>query len=188
MRDPLNATNPVVFFDMQIGNKDAGRIHFELFHEDCPKTCENFRQFCNGEHLKEEQGIEGTEYTRVWYKGATIHKVVHNSHIEGGDIFRGDGSGSYSIYDGLPFEDENFGDDEYKHDQPGLLSMANAGPNSNGCQFLITCKKLPELDGKNVVFGRIMDGMQVVRKIENTPVDKDGRPTMEIRIWTCGQL
>jgi len=188
MRDPLNITNPVVFFDVQIGNKDVGRIHFELFVDDCPKTCENFRQFCNGEHLKETKGIEGPEYARVWYKGATFHKVVHNSYLEGGDIFKGDGSGSYSIYDGQVFDDENMGDDEIKHDRPGLLCMANKGPNKNGCQFMITCNKMPELDGSNVVFGRVMDGIQVVRKIEKVPVDKDNRPTAEVRIWCCGQL
>lgn len=103
--------------------------------------------------------------------------------VQGGDFLRGDGSGSVSIY-GDRFEDENF---SLKHTAPGLLSMANSGPSTNGCQFFITCAPCDFLDGKHVVFGRVIEGMQVVRMIENVPAPQ-GQPRLEITITECGQM
>ncbi|KAK1400968.1 Peptidyl-prolyl cis-trans isomerase [Heracleum sosnowskyi] len=145
----------------------------ELFADIAPKTAENFRQFCTGEHRK--AGLP------VGYKNCQFHRVIKEFMIQAGDFPKGDGSGCVSIY-GSKFDDENF---IAKHTGPGLLSMANSGPNANGCQFFITCAKCDWLDNKHVVFGRVLgDGLLVVRKIENVataPVDM----LTEIRIPDC---
>ncbi|XP_051509787.1 peptidyl-prolyl cis-trans isomerase H isoform X5 [Myxocyprinus asiaticus] len=119
--------------------REVGRMKIELFADIVPKTAENFRQFCTGEF-----------------------KVIKDFMIQGGDFVNGDGTGICSIYRG-PFADENF---RMKHSGPGLLSMANSGPGTNGCQFFITCTKCDWLDGKHVVFGKVVDGLLVMRKIE----------------------
>uniref|UniRef100_A0A8C5YJF4 Peptidyl-prolyl cis-trans isomerase n=1 Tax=Microcebus murinus TaxID=30608 RepID=A0A8C5YJF4_MICMU len=149
--------NPVVFFDI------------ELFADVVPKTAENFRQFCTGEFRKD--GVP------IGYKGSTFHRVIKDFMIQGGDFVNGDGTGVASIYRG-PFADENF---KLRHSAPGLLSIANSGPSTNGCQFFITCSKCDWLDGKQVVFGKIIDGLLVMRKIENVPMAWH-------RIWTCSSL
>ena len=105
--------------------------------------------------------------------------------IQGGDFLNSDGTGSTSIYNNTSFPDENF---TIKHEQPGLLSMANSGPNSNGCQFFITCAATPFLDGKHVVFGKVVDGMDVVRKVEITRTGKDDQPVHEVRVAQCGEM
>lgn len=168
--------NPIVFFDITIGGQNAGRIKMELFADKVPKTAENFRQFCTGEYRR--QGVP------QGYKGCTFHRVIKDFMIQGGDFVNGDGTGAISIY-GDRFEDENF---DLKHTGPGLLSMANSGPNSNGCQFFITTAKASWLDGKHVVFGRVIDGMLTVRKIENVPVGTDSRPKIPVIISECGEL
>lgn len=197
--------NAVVFFDVALGDgenaAELGRIKLELFVNDvsheipskndacgshshtlcfsqCPKTCENFRQLTTGEHLVNEQP--------VGYKDTTFHRVIKGFMIQGGDFIKHDGTGSFSIY-GTKFKDENF---IHKHDQPGVLSMANSGkPNDNGCQFFITCAKADWLDGKHVVFGKVLDAesMLTVRKIEAAPVDGN-KPRVPIRIVQCGEL
>ncbi|KAM3824299.1 peptidyl-prolyl cis-trans isomerase H isoform 2-T3 [Vipera latastei] len=149
-----NPNNPVVFFDVTIGGQEVGRMKVELFADVVPKTAENFRQFCTGEFRKD--GVP------IGYKGSTFHRVIKDFMIQGGDFVNGDGTGVASIYRG-PFADENF---KLKHSAPGLLSMANSGPSTNGCQFFITCSKCDWLDGKHVVFGKIIDGLLVMRKIE----------------------
>nr|XP_060614676.1 peptidyl-prolyl cis-trans isomerase H [Anolis sagrei ordinatus] len=149
-----NPNNPVVFFDVTIGGQEVGRMKVELFADVVPKTAENFRQFCTGEFRKD--GVP------IGYKGSTFHRVIKDFMIQGGDFVNGDGTGVASIYRG-PFADENF---KLKHSAPGLLSMANSGPSTNGCQFFITCSKCDWLDGKHVVFGKIVDGLLVMRKIE----------------------
>ncbi|CAI5463387.1 unnamed protein product [Closterium sp. Yama58-4] len=151
-----NPRNPVVFFDVTIGGIAAGRIKMELFADIAPRTAENFRQLCTGEMRKNNipQG----------YKGSVFHRVIKDFMIQGGDFLKGDGTGCISIY-GSKFDDEPF---IAKHTGPGLLSAANSGPNTNGCQFFLTCAKCDWLDNKHVVFGRVLgDSLLVVRKIEN---------------------
>ncbi|KAI5063250.1 hypothetical protein GOP47_0021797 [Adiantum capillus-veneris] len=136
-----NAKNPVVFFDITIGGVPAGRIKMELFADIAPRTAENFRQLCTGEFRKAN--------IPVGYKGCSFHRVIKDFMVQGGDFVKGDGTGCISIY-GTRFDDENF---QAKHTGPGLLSMANSGPNTNGCQFFLTCAKCDWLDNKHVVFG-----------------------------------
>ncbi|EPQ53031.1 hypothetical protein GLOTRDRAFT_100792 [Gloeophyllum trabeum ATCC 11539] len=167
---------PVVFMDINIGETPAGRLKMELFSDIVPKTAENFRQLCTGEYRinARPQG----------YKGAVFHRVVPNFMVQGGDFIKGDGTGSFSIY-GDKFPDENFIE---KHSGPGLLSMANSGPNTNGCQFFITTAKCPFLDGKHVVFGRVLDGMLTLRKIEAVPTGPNNRPKLAVKIVECGEM
>ncbi|KAK8812358.1 hypothetical protein WA158_007592 [Blastocystis sp. Blastoise] len=170
--------NPVCFLDIAIAGNPIGRIKLELFKNICPKTVENFRQFCVGEHKR--SGMP------VGYKGSRIHRILKEYIIQGGDFVRNDGTGKMSIY-GETFADENF---ELKHDQPGLLAMANSGPNTNGCQFYITCNANPTLDGKYVVFGKVLDteSMKIVRMIENVSVNTDETPKVSVAITECGEL
>lgn len=174
---PPNPKNPIVFFDVTIGSIPAGRIKMELFADIAPKTAENFRQFCTGEYRK--AGVP------VGYKGCQFHRVIKDFMIQAGDFLKGDGSGCVSIY-GSKFEDENF---SAKHTGPGLLSLANSGPNTNGCQFFITCAKCDWLDNKHVVFGRVLgEGLLVVRKIENVATGPNNRPKLACVISECGEM
>ena len=168
--------NPVVFFDITIGSTPVGRIVFELFAHVTPKTAENFRQFCTGEVKKDS--------VPIGYKNSTFHRVIKDFMVQGGDFVNGDGTGAYSIYGGK-FTDENF---TLKHDVAGLLSMANSGRDSNGCQFFITCSKCDFLDGKHVVFGRVLDGLLVMRKIENVPVGLNNKPKLPVTISQSGEM
>ncbi|KAL1903605.1 Peptidyl-prolyl cis-trans isomerase H [Sporothrix stenoceras] len=173
--------NPICFFDITIGGEPLGRIKMELFKDVVPNTAENFRQFCTGEDKDDHGKPRG-------YKGSRFHRVIPNFMIQGGDFLNHNGSGSTCIYGRKhQFEDENF---DLKHDQPGLLSMANAGPDTNGSQFFITTVKTPFLDNKHVVFGRVTDGMDVVRKIEAVRTGQRGRdmPDLDVVIAECGQM
>jgi len=158
--------NPRVFFDITIGGKPAGRITFELSADTVPKTAENFRALCTG-----EKGV-GKSGKPLHYKGSRFHRIIQQFMCQGGDFTRGDGTGGESIY-GEKFADENF---EHKHTTPGLLSMANAGRNTNGSQFFITTVSTPHLDGKHVVFGKVVDGMKVVAAMEAAGVRARARP------------
>ncbi len=171
------ATNPRVFFDITIGNQPAGRIVMELRADVAPQTTENFRALCTG-----EKGV-GTAGKPLHFKGSAFHRIIPDFMCQGGDFTRGNGTGGESIY-GRSFPDENF---QLKHTEPGLLSMANAGPNTNGSQFFLTTVATPWLDGKHVVFGRVIEGMDVVRQMEQVG-SASGRTSQPVVIADCGQL
>ena len=170
-------SRPRVFFDVTIGGQPAGRIVFELYSDIVPKTAENFRCLCTGE---KGQGKSGKP---LHYKGCKFHRVIPDFMIQGGDFTAGNGTGGESIY-GSKFQDENF---KEKHTGPGLLSMANAGPNTNGSQFFITTVPCPWLDGKHVVFGKVVEGMDVVKALEKCG-SRDGKTSKVCAIADCGQL
>jgi len=166
-----------VFLDVSIGNVAIGRIEIELFTDKTPRTAENFRCLCTG-----EKG-EGKSRVPLHYKGSKFHRVIPGFMLQGGDFVKGNGTGGESIY-GKTFEDENF---IMKHTGPGILSMANAGANTNRSQFFITTVATPWLNNKHVVFGRVTGGLDIVTKIE-TVGSPDGTPKKQVIITDCGQL
>nr|XP_011444704.2 peptidyl-prolyl cis-trans isomerase D isoform X1 [Crassostrea gigas] len=173
-----NPENPRVFFDVQIGGENVGRIVFELFKDKLPKTAENFRALCTG-----EKGIGKSTGCPLHFKKCPFHRIIKDFMVQGGDFSNKNGTGGESIY-GEKFEDEGF---PYTHDKPGLLSMANAGPNTNGSQFFILCKPAHHLDGKHVVFGKVLKGMGVVRELENVEKEEE-KPKLKCMISDCGEL
>lgn len=169
--------NPVVFFDITIGGSPKGRIEIELRKDVVPRTAENFRCLCTG-----EKGI-GRSGKLLHFKGSSFHRVIPGFMCQGGDFTRGDGTGGESIY-GEKFADENF---QLKHTGPGVLSMANSGPNTNGSQFFLCTAETTWLDSKHVVFGKVVSGMDVVGAIEQVGSD-GGRCRVEVKISDSGQL
>uniref|UniRef100_A0A7S0V5V1 Peptidyl-prolyl cis-trans isomerase n=1 Tax=Polytomella parva TaxID=51329 RepID=A0A7S0V5V1_9CHLO len=170
--------NPIVFFDISADGEPLGRITMELYADIVPKTAENFRKLCTG-----EAGIGPKSGKALHYKGSVFHRVIPNFMCQGGDFTNFNGTGGESIY-GMKFPDENF---KRTHNVPGVLSMANAGPNTNGSQFFICTVPTPWLDGKHVVFGRISEGMDVVKRVESFG-SSSGRTKKKIIIANCGQL
>ncbi|KAG2736046.1 hypothetical protein G9P44_000136 [Scheffersomyces stipitis] len=168
--------NPVVFFDINIDDQPLGRVKIELYADQLPRTSENFRQFCTGEYR--ELGVP------IGYKGCGFHRVIKGFMIQGGDFVRGNGLGTKTIYGKESFADEAFTYDHKKYS----VSMANSGPNSNGCQFFICCKDTPHLDGKHVVFGQVIEGFEIVDKIENINVDANDKPKQNVVIAECGEM
>ena len=164
---------PRCFLDVTADDKPLGRIVVELRTDVVPKTCENFRVLCTG-----ERGPD------LCYAGSPFHRIIQGFMVQGGDITKGDGTGGRSIY-GARFADEGF---VLRHDRAGVLSMANAGPDTNGSQFFITTAAAPHLDGKHVVFGSVVQGMEVVRLVEGQLVDPKSRPFAKVVIKRCGEL
>ncbi|EGW10562.1 nuclear body protein SP140 isoform X1 [Cricetulus griseus] len=167
---PAAMVNPTVFFDITANGQPLGRVSFELFADKLPKTAENFRALSTG-----EKGFG--------YKGSSFHRIIPGFMCQGGDFTRHNGTGGRSIY-GEKFEDENF---ILKHTGPGILSMANAGPNTNGSQFFICTAKTEWLDGKHVVFGKVKEGMSTVEAMERFG-SRTGKTSKKITISNCGQL
>ncbi|CBH13216.1 cyclophilin type peptidyl-prolyl cis-trans isomerase, putative [Trypanosoma brucei gambiense DAL972] len=175
-----DTNNPKVFFDVSINEKAAGRIVMELYADTVPRTAENFRALCTGEKGRGKSGKP------LHYKGCIFHRVIPGFMLQGGDITRGNGTGGESIY-GTTFRDESFAGKAGKHTGLGCLSMANAGPNTNGSQFFICTANTPWLNGKHVVFGRVTEGIDVVKSIERLGSDS-GKTRGRIIIANCGEL
>jgi len=166
----IRMPNAIVFLDITADNQDMGRIEIELRPDVVPKTAENFRCLCTGER-------------GPYFKGCVFHRIIPGFMCQGGDFTRGDGTGGRSIY-GDRFADENF---TLRHLGPGTLSMANCGPNTNSSQFFICTVKTDWLDGKHVVFGQVVRGLDVVKKMEALG-QTNGKPTKRVIIADCGQL
>lgn len=169
----------VVFFDMTLDGKSAGRVEFELYDDLVPKTATNFKALCTG-----EKGI-GKSGKPLHFKGSAFHRVIPQFMCQGGDFTAGNGTGGESIY-GMKFADEDL-NHKMIHDKPGVLSMANAGPNTNGSQFFICTVPTPWLDGKHCVFGCVKNGMDIVKNIEKVG-SQSGRTSAQVVIADCGAL
>ncbi|NXW37200.1 PPIL6 protein, partial [Phaetusa simplex] len=170
-----SSTHVFVYLEIAIEEQPVGRLLFELFSDACPRTCENFRALCVGGAKSLRDGRELT------YKNSLFHRLVKNGWIQGGDIITGNGDEGESIY-GPTFEDESF---SVRHKGRGVLGMANKGRHSNGSQFYITLHPAPYLDKKYVAFGQLIEGTEVLQKLEVVPTYNE-RPTVPCKIINCG--
>jgi len=166
-----------VFLELSIGGEAAGRIECGLYGKQLPRTAENFRALCTGEKGFSSGGQP------LHLLGSCFHRIIPNFMLQGGDFTNGDGTGGESIYGGR-FADEDF---SIKHTKPGLLSMANSGPDTQGSQFFVTTVETQWLDGKHAVFGEVTDGMEVVRAVEALG-SPEGTPSKPVIITACGEL
>eukprot|EP00418_Pyrodinium_bahamense_P078314 CAMPEP_0179060360 /NCGR_PEP_ID=MMETSP0796-20121207/25827_1 /TAXON_ID=73915 /ORGANISM="Pyrodinium bahamense, Strain pbaha01" /LENGTH=481 /DNA_ID=CAMNT_0020757143 /DNA_START=87 /DNA_END=1532 /DNA_ORIENTATION=+ len=173
------AKNPRVYLDIAIGNRAGGRVLFELFADVTPRTAENFRGLCTGEY-----GQGRTTKRPLSYIGCSFFRSVKGVLVQSGDFQFNNGDGGESVYGGT-FNDEDF---SRRHTQGGILSMANRGRNSNGSQFFITLKRHPLLDGKHIVFGQVIGGMDVIRAIGQVPTDRDEKPRVPVTIVGSGEV
>ncbi|KAJ7454874.1 cyclophilin-like domain-containing protein [Mycena latifolia] len=170
-----------VFLDFAVANEPLGRVIFELFNDEVPKTCENFRALCTG-----EKGLSPTSGIPLFYKNSISHRIIKDFMIQAGDFTKRNGQGGESIYGPRPFADEDL---SRPLDTKGLLCMANKGPDTNGSQFFITLRECPHLNGKHIVFGRVIRGYdEVVEKLADVPVDEKSRPLSNVLISNCGEL
>lgn len=176
-KDMHKNKNPLVFLDVSMDGRPVEKVVIELFADVVPRTAENFRALCTG-----EKGVGISTGKPLHFKNTTFHRIIKGFMAQGGDFSKGNGTGGESIY-GEKFADENF---KLDHSGPGLLSMANGGPNTNGSQFFITFKSVPHLDGKHVVFGKVVKGMDIVKKIEQVGT-ADGKPAQLVKIVNCGE-
>jgi len=163
---PVDVTHKAIF-DVSQGGAPLGQITIGLFGKLVPKTVRNFATFAS------PQGLKGLSYAN-----SKFHRIIKNFMIQGGDIVNGDGTGSISIY-GSQFADENF---DLRHTEPGMLSMANSGKDTNGSQFFITTVATPWLDGKHVIFGKVISGMNIVKALEASRTDSNDKPLQEVVI------
>ena len=175
--EPISTVTEKVFFDVEIDGEATGRIVFGLFGDDVPKTVENFSKLCTGEMGKGQSGKP------LHYENSSFHRIITGFMAQGGDFTSGDGRGGESIW-GHKFDDENF---KLKHSKPHLLSMANAGPNTNGSQFFITFAATSWLDGRHTVFGEVLEGQDVVNALEKIG-SGSGTPSGKAKIVKSGKL
>lgn len=171
IKEPKQNSKNLVFIEITIDKKIIGKIIIKLYEDNVPYTCKNFKSLCENKN-------------NLTYKNSPFHRIIKDFMIQGGDFTNGDGTGGVSIY-GEKFRDENF---IFKHDKPYLLSMANAGPDTNGSQFFITTVKTPHLDNKHVVFGEVIEGFKIVDYLNNVKIDNNDRPLQHIFISNCGVL
>ncbi|KAJ6549193.1 cyclophilin-like domain-containing protein [Mycena sp. CBHHK59/15] len=171
---------PRVFLDFSLANEPRGRVIFELFSDEVPKTCENFRALCTG-----EKGLSSTPGIPLYYKNSISHRIIKDFMIQAGDFTKRNGQGGESIYGASPFADEDL---SRPLDAKNLLCMANKGPDTNGSQFFITLRECPHLNGKHVVFGKVIRGDEVLAKLAEVPVDEKSRPLFTVLISNCGEL
>ncbi|KAL9651803.1 hypothetical protein ABK040_014448 [Willaertia magna] len=172
-------SRPIVFLEFTVSNKKVGRVEIELYSDIVPKTAENFRALCTG-----EKGHKGGK--PLHYKNCKVHRIEPGFCIQSGDILKGNGTGGRSIYESGKLEDENF---LIKHDCPGIISMANSGPNTSSSQFFFTMSEgpLPQLDGKHVAFGKVISGFEVLKGLEQYG-NRLGNVDKKVVISDCGQV
>lgn len=170
---------PRVFFDLALGDQQPARVIFELYNDIVPKTAENFRALATG-----EKGLSPLSQVPLYYKNSIVHRAIKGFMVQGGDFTKRNGSGGESIYGG-PFPDEDL---SQPLDAEGLLVMANKGPNTNGSQWFVTLRACPHLDGKHVVFGRVLKGYDTIAAVADVPTDEKDRPLQPVVIVNCGEL